>query len=396
MNRRVNLGDHMIVVGDVMIQPTASSPLQGFESMTGDRSGVFAHPKLELIAVPTPQQRLPKLLTTTGVCTVKNYIDAKAGKKGEFHHTFGAAVIEVTETGGFHLRQINAKNDGSFCELDYEYFPDGQRPAKRSAAGLVMGDTHVKWIDPAVERAIWGDGGMLDVLKPGTLVWHDTFDGYSVNHHHTDRKQLMVKYVKHRTGHDNVERELRATARFIEEHVGSALQHVFVESNHPRWLGRWVETTDPRQDLENCVFWAQTFQMMAAGAVMTARGASSPDPFVEWMKKMLSQRALGRCQFLGSDDSYLIKGIEVGMHGDRGANGGKGSPRTFAKLGVKSVTGDGHSPWIKDGAYRVGTSTRLRLEYTHGPSSWLNTMCVIYSNGKRSLINVIDGEWRLP
>lgn len=30
-----------------------------------------------------------------------------------------------------------------------------------------------------------------------------------------------------------------------------------------------------------------------------------------------------------------------------------------------------------------------------GASSWLNTHCLLYANGKRSLINVIDGEWRL-
>lgn len=37
----------------------------------------------------------------------------------------------------------------------------------------------------------------------------------------------------------------------------------------------------------------------------------------------------------------------------------------------------------------------LVLEYNRGsPSGWMNTHCVIYLNGKRALINIIDGRWR--
>ena len=47
-----------------------------------------------------------------------------------------------------------------------------------------------------------------------------------------------------------------------------------------------------------------------------------------------------------------------------------------------------------DGVYQVGTSSRLKLEYNSGPSSWLHTHCCIYPNGKRTLITIIDGQWR--
>lgn len=71
-----------------------------------------------------------------------------------------------------------------------------------------------------------------------------------------------------------------------------------------------------------------------------------------------------------------------------------GSLKGYGKIGVKTVTGHTHSPGIRDGAYQVGGSTRLGLAYLRGPSSWLHTHCAIYANGKRSLINIIDGEWR--
>jgi hypothetical protein len=35
------------------------------------------------------------------------------------------------------------------------------------------------------------------------------------------------------------------------------------------------------------------------------------------------------------------------------------------------------------------------LEYTAGPSSWLNTHCLLHADGKRQLIHIIDGKWRL-
>lgn len=87
INHRVDLNDHLILLADIMTQPTATRPLEGFETMTGGQSAIVGHPKLELMTVPTPQEKLPKLLTTTGAITRKNYIPSKAGKKGEHHHT---------------------------------------------------------------------------------------------------------------------------------------------------------------------------------------------------------------------------------------------------------------------------------------------------------------------
>ena len=57
------------------------------------------------------------------------------------------------------------------------------------------------------------------------------------------------------------------------------------------------------------------------------------------------------------------------------------------------MIGHVHSPGIYQGAYGVGTSSRLRLEYNAGPSSWLNTHGVVHQNGKRQLIHVVNGRW---
>jgi hypothetical protein len=82
------------------------------------------------------------------------------------------------------------------------------------------------------------------------------------------------------------------------------------------------------------------------------------------------------------------------MHGHLGANGARGGLRGFSKLGVKTIVGHSHTPGIIEGAYQVGTSSHLKLEYNDGPSSWLNTHALVYPNGKRTLINIIKGKWR--
>jgi hypothetical protein len=179
-NVRKDLNKNITVLGDIKVQPTAVSPLTGFEGITHGESGIFGHTKLQLKVVAAPQGKYPKILTTTGACTVKNYTDTRAGKLGEFHHTLAAVVVEV-DGPRFHLRQINAKSDGTFYDLDYLYDGAKRRPVQYSGVpALVMGDTHVEGIDPAVEKATFGD--MIPFFRPKKLFWHDLEDGGSVNH----------------------------------------------------------------------------------------------------------------------------------------------------------------------------------------------------------------------
>ena len=387
LDYRTRLNSNLMLLGDIKTQPTASSPLDGFASISGSDSAIIGHPKIALNTIPTPQSRLPKILTTTGAVTVKNYIPGKAGKKGEHHHSFGATVAELNGKA-FHLRQINAVRDGSFCDLDYEY---RARERERAAiAALVMGDSHIKFIDPRVVQATFiGRNSMVRKLRPAQLVWHDAIDFYNRNHHH--RGEPFINYAKHHFGHGNVERELDEGFAFIDAHTPPSVTNVFAPSNHPDALARWVKECDPRADPENAIFWAETFKVMCAKAEWTKTGAKTVDPFVYWAKKKL--KCVDRCVFPSRDQSHMILGIDCGYHGDKGANGGKGTLKSFANIGVKTVTAHGHAPGIDGGAYRVGTSSYYALEYASGPSSWLHTHCAIYRNGKRSLLNTIDGEW---
>ena len=387
-DQRFHITQNVMIMGDIKTQPTASRPLQGFESMSGAQSAIFGHPKLALKTVPTPQTTLPKMIVTTGSVTQKNYTPTKAGKKGAFHHTFGATVLETTKDGTFFMRQLNADQNGHVCDLNYFYTPSGREEVQVEA--LIMGDTHVDFADPKAVKATFGPGQMVDTLKPKVLVWHDVLDFYAATHHHMGR--VFTLFAKHHAGRTNIEEEIRRCFEFVDRYSPASAKNLFVYSNHSDMLQRWVNRTDPRTDPENALFWAHTFYAMAAGTKLTETGTYTIDPFAYWAEQYLN--CWDRSKFLKMDESYTIKGIELGQHGHAGPSGTKGTLHAFTKIGVKSIIGHSHVPGIDEGAYQVGTTSYLKAEYTQGPTAWMHSHCAIYANGKRSLLIIVDGKWK--
>lgn len=383
-NKRKKLCPNLMLMGDIKTIPTAQSPLTGFEGITHAESGVFGHPKVQLRTIPTPQGSLPKILTTTGAVTKKNYTDTKAGKRGEFHHTFGATVVNVRGKK-FHLRQIIATNDGGFIDLDRQYFPDGSAKPAPPALGLVMGDTHVRFIDPKVDKATFGKGGIVERVNPEHLVWHDLLDGYAKNPHHDSP---FIAVAKTKAGLGDMRKEVEDTIDFLINRTGNR-KSVVTASNHDDFFHRWIARSDWRTDPANAEFYLRTALVMVESAKMEDYGATYIDPFVYWGEQKVDPE---RVRFLRPDESFMLGNSECGFHGHRGPDGAKGTVSNLSKLGVRVISGHSHSPAIEGGHYRVGTSTHLKLEYTTGPSSWLNTHCIVYANGKRTLINIIDGE----
>lgn len=387
LNQRKRLNKNLMLLGDIKVQPTATSPLTGFEGITHGESGILAHTKLQMLTVPTPSGRMPKVMTTTGACTLPNYTDSKAGKLGEFHHSLAACLVEL-KGDKFHMRQLNGeRKTGHFYDLDYLYTPEGVKQAGGCEA-LVMGDTHVDFIDPKVRRATFeGEESMLANLMPKRLVWHDLLDGYAANPHHFGNPFNAI--AKRGSNRDNVQAEVERAIAFVKKHTPEGVESVIVASNHDAFLKRWIVSNDWKGDPVNAEFYLKCALAMVQGTRLGDGGTEYPDPFAT-----LAREALPTARVLGGRESYTVAGIELGMHGDRGPNGARGSRKNLRRVGVKSVIGHSHSPGIDEGCYQVGTSTRLELEYNAGPSSWLNTHCIVYKNGKRSLVNVIDGEWR--
>lgn len=386
-SRRVDMHPALRLLADIRTQPTAQQPLQGMDSITGGASGIIAHPRLALTTIPTPQSRLPKIMTTTGACTLASYSPTVAGAKGDFHHSFGACVVELAG-GAFHIRHINALHDGSFIDLDREYLPDAAPRAAPRAAALVLGDTHVDFLDPECDAATFLSGGMVEVLRPEAVVLHDVLDCYSVSHHHT--KDPITLYAKHHARRNNILAEVQRCAEYVTDRIPPDTRCILVGSNHNDHLGKWVRETDPRKDPENAIVWAKLYSAMCAAARIGDSGLETIDPF----ELLMRERCARAPDFVGRS-GHVIAGIEVGMHGDRGPNGVRGTRKALSKIGAKSIIGHSHSPGIEGGCYQTGTSSRLTLEYSAGsPSSWMHTHCVVYANGKRALLHVVGGRWR--
>lgn len=387
-NTRKRLNENLTLLGDIKVQPTASSPLNGAEAITSASSGIIGHPKVQTRSVPVPQGRMAKLMMTTGTCTVPNYTDSRAGRVGEFHHSLSALVVELAPGGRFHIRRLHYDTKlRNIVDLDSEYWPNGCVSDAPRPLALVMGDTHVDYIDPAMSAATFGKGGMMDTLHPERLVWHDLLDGYSCNPHHAGNP--FNKVAKRQGDADDVRGEVERAIEFVQRMTPPDTQSFIVQSNHDDFLRRWIAATDWRQDPVNAEFYLETALAMCRGTKLVDSGTATPDPFRYWFEKSGVKNA----QFI--DGSLMLAGVELGLHGDKGPNGSRGSLNNLRRLGVKTIIGHSHSPGEDEGAVQVGTSTRLRLEYNSGPSSWLNAHCVLHANGKRQLIVIVDGHWRL-
>ena len=388
IDTRIELHPYMMVMGDIKIPPTKHNPESGFASISHNQSAIFGHPKIALESVATPQNKWPKLLTTTGAVTKENYTDSAAGKKGEFHHSYGASIVEI-QGNHFHLRQINACEDGSFIDLDTEYTPTGHHKAGR-AKGLVLGDLHWQFADPSCIEAIFGKGGMIDYFRPEKVAFHDWVDFYSGSHHH--RKNFLIELAKRRGGYNCVRNEIVGMFEETSKLMRDDVDYYVVDSNHNRHLTQWLHGTDPRSDLDNFSFWVEVASLIDPLVLMHPTGAQIPNPLQLLAEKYLPNQ--DNLHFLTRSDRLMIADIDCTNHGDQGVNGARGSVNAFADIGVKSITGHGHSPAIRRGHYRVGTNSLMQREYTGDLSSWLQTDCVIYANGKRSLIHKFDGNWR--
>lgn len=396
VERQIELSPDIKVMGHIKIQPTAVHPLSGFDSYTGNASGIFGHPSIEMKTVPTPARALPKILTTTGAVTIPNFTDTKAGHKGDFNFSLAAVVVEL-DGDRFYQRHIHGDDDtGSFYDLTKIYTSRGVKEGGRVEA-LVAGDIHAEFHDPGVERATYTDSdSIMNTLRPRHWVAHDLEDFYRRNHHH--RGDDLIAFGKHHYGRNNVEEGLQISADFIDKHSRDDMTNVIVKSNHDEALDRWLRESDPRGDPENAVFFHYMKYNQYKHIEMTDTGFRTIDPFEFWCKNPESQSGLEnieRTVFLDRDQSFTIKGIEIGFHGDVGPNGSRGSRKSLSKIGPKLIIGHSHSPGIFQGVYQVGISARANLDYARGPSSWLHTHCIIYPDGHRTLINIIKGKWKL-
>ena len=391
----------LVWCGELNILPTASDPISGLESYTGRASSIFPHNKIALTCVASPKNAGTKFCYTTGTVTQRNYIQKKAGQKAAFHHGYGALIVEVDSDGTWFVRQLNADSDGIIYDLD-RCVKDGKVTTGHRPEAIVWGDLHERQLESKMRILAWGKDGILDVLQPYRQVFHDLLDFRSQNHHDRDDPwKTFKKYTENGLG---VEAEIASALCFLDgEATRDWCESVVVCSNHDMALVRWLKEVDFREDPHNAEFILEA-TLAAYRAIRTPSPNLMGQPFypVEWAFEYAASK-LGQpappVYFLRRDEEYLVckdhgGGIELGMHGDKGANGAKGSLKGFARTGRKCIIGDRHTPGIFEGAMQVGVMGSLDQGYNEGQSSWSHTNAIVYPNGKRALFTIYNGKWR--
>ena len=240
----------------------------------------------------------------------------------------------------------------------------------------------------------------IDLFRPKNIFLHDIFDCWGVNHH--ERKNRFLNTAKQMDGRINIEKEVDLAVDCINDFATSSnddCRVVVVSSNHDDALDRWLR----EEKIDNLGINAAYFHYLSYNKHKSVKkvstGFSFEDAFQftakEKLKANYSKESFDKVTFLGRDVSCAILDVEFGYHGDVGVNGSRGSALGLSKIGIKTTIGHSHSPCVVDGCYQVGVNALIPLGYAKGASSWLHTNCLQYPNGKRTLINSINGEYYL-
>lgn len=373
---RHDIHQYVSILSDIKIQPTAVNPMTGMEGVSGVNSCVFGSPRVQMDMIPVLEGNRPKMMVTTGAVTNKNYTDSKAGKKGEFHHTFGFVVVEINDKSSFYLRQVTADGkSGSFSDLYYRVENESVTKIDE-IEGIVLGDLHAGHHD---EEVIESTLQLMNSLKPNHVVLHDVFDGDSISHH--QMKDPFLQYGKEVHGLNDLSSEIGVMMNLLER-FEKFKNIVIVRSNHDDFLDRWLKNEDWKKQptFKNAPLYMELSSKLLKQYALDMNDVKGVIP------ELINER-FPNFITLGRSSSYKIKDFEVGHHGDLGTSGTRGSLLNFRRLNTKLIVGHYHSPGRKDGALAVGTSTHLRVGYNKGASSWLQSHIIIHSDGRAQHIN---------
>jgi hypothetical protein len=390
VNKNMRLLPNLMIMFGININPTIVSPLSSMEALSKGDNLLFAATQVAMKTVAMSHCENAIILSTTGAVTVPQYSETKAGCRANFNHSYSAIIIEEDKAiNDFHYRILHVDNDGIAYDLDTRY-QGNDYVENNTVPALVTGDEHRAFIDDNVVQSTYtGQDSIVNMLRPEYIVRHDVLDFYAKNHH--TEKNLFVNYAKHHSRMDDVEAELTATMDFIKDTTPGYAKSIIVSSNHTEHVLRWLNDANPKTDQRNAIIYHDLMALTLRNTKSGSSGTELVNPFVLWAKEKYD---CSNIQFLTAFDSYKIEGIEVAVHSHQGVNGSRGSAEQISKLGVKTIVGHSHAPKIIAGCYQVGTSTRLRLEYNGGPSSWAHCHVLIYKNGKRTPIFIKKNKWR--
>ena len=386
VNAEVEIGSNIKVLGDLYLLATLDNPISGFDTISKGKTVIVGHAQYQMKFLTSSDTTRPIMLTSTGSVTVPNVnANTKVGKKAIFNHSFSALYLSVVNEGQpneeFHIRNLNWDGAG-FYDVDGYYSGQNKFQGAKIEA-IVTGDEHVSEISKDVFECTYGKNGIVETLRPNYIIRHDVLDFNSASHH--AKGKLVIQNNLERDGTNDIKKELDETASFILQTTPKDTKTFIVASNHNEHLDRWLEDPDSNLDKKNAKLyhWLMLEKYKPENAEFNA--------FEIYFRYQFKDT--DRVLFLDRNDPEYIYDIEVHQHGDKAGNGVRGSIQLFSKHTQKTIIGHSHTPGVDKGCYQVGTSSKLRMSYNSGMSSWGNSHVLIYNNGKRQHIHIVNGKW---
>jgi hypothetical protein len=368
----------------IQVSAKQPRPITGL-SRLGKRDGsyIFASPKQFLEYVPSGHTHNKNYtIMTPGACTKpdyysENFVSKRLSYIADKDHTIGAIIVEIKNDQLFDFRQIQSDSEGSFIDLGKEYTKDGN--VNNVPVNIVFGDFHSASIDTEALHYFFDKFSKFNI---DNVFLHDIFDGYSISHHVTNIGERTMRNINNRHSLIDELYETYEVIKSVETELKPKKINV-VKSNHDEVLSRYLKEGRYVNDPEN-----HYMALKIAPSIFEDR-----DPLKDGILLSLSYKKitdnLSNFVFLSRKDSVIISNVECGAHGDLGINGAKPSLTTFEKVYGNCIVGHSHTPAIQRGVFQVGTLSKLDLGYNRGPSSWMNTCCLLYNNGQRQLINYV-------
>ena len=360
--------------------------LGGFEH---SNNLIVGHPRLHMEHLPTATKGKIKQLLTTGTITKPNYSASKVGKKANFHHTYGAIVIEIDGNDTF-IRQLSMSKNGTICDLDLKI----QQKAvdKANVEAIVYGDIHELFLaDVVKDKGFFGKDSLLNTLKPKQVVLHDLIDTMAGSHHHENKPFMQYRIAQ---GGTTVVDEINSAIKFIGNILDKGTQPVIVASNHNSHLTQWLERVSwkdyPNQAKE---ILEMTLMMLTAIDNECNIDGKTPDIFKIIVDNVFNEKVVT----LDYDEPLEICSFRVDSHGDKGLNGARSLAGIHSKLTAKHIIGHTHTANRIDGVLTVGTSSNLTRNFTYGLSTWSHTHAIIHDNNKAQLVlqDSTTGKYKL-
>lgn len=384
LRKDYKVNKNLMIFAERSINATKKYPLSGKGIRSGETSGIFAHANLSMDVIATAKEKIPKILHTTGSISVPHYSDSDMGDDAKINHTLGAIVVEI-QGDKFFMRQLMAK-DGVVYDLNKKYTKDtvtDNRPEN-----IVYGDVHHSRITPKEFNAVWGKRGIHTLLKPKTQVFHDILDFYADNHHHGS--DALLQYKKVLGGEHDIKKELDGVVEFLNR-VGGG---VIVPSNHNDHLTQWVNKA-LNQGVMKTVSYIN-IDIMTDLTKLATTHIQKHNKYPNILNLYLEKHCMAKLVFANRNQEFRLVHADLGQHGDKGANGSRGSKYSFLRTGVPHTIGHAHTPFIVNGFNGVwgnGVLT-MNMDYATGLSGWLYAHTIEHENGARQMIITIDYKFR--